>query len=212
MRHCNRLPEISFRKRCLLESCAWAVTLSQIACFLGIFAFVKTGDSRYCWSLLVYGLAAVASIASGCLDAESEAAKGMVIITGSSRLLAGLLTANIVLRHGGLLSWSWTEVFWPVWLQLSMMVGLSLITLSMAFNRASAVIEKKPEAAADLMALIFVNLNVVGLTVLLVLLERSLNLALESDSNSMLPTVLWISVGYLGTLFAMFLVCRSSLK
>lgn len=188
------------------------LSISQIVALVGLFIFAQTGQVHYCWTLVPFCIAAITSIVVDCLTIKAEFIRAIQIIANIGLILTGILACNVVLRTAGLTSWSWTEVFWPAWLFLSILIGLSFVSLSLACSKATAFANKKANAGVDLLAVVFLNCNLVGSLVFVILLERSLSRALSDHDFSFLKAVLWTMTGFSALLAAFYMICHKSLK
>lgn len=195
---------------------SWLVTAFQVTALICLFLFWKTGDVSYCWSLFPYGACSFISTVANCFSSSGEISKSFVVFIGTSRILLVILACNITLKVIHTLTWSWTEVFWPVWLQLSIFVGVSFVTLSMVCGRVTAYIKKRQNSAGDLLATLVINFHLVGLLAFTILLERGLCKILDGDNyekdSSFLKAVLLAAAGYSALLFTYMTIYRRLLS
>ena len=75
-----------------------------------------------------------------CLHADQTSD----IITSYRVVLYGWSVMSIVFAVGvslkvdGAITWSWNEVFWPVWMQIAVSIGIGFVAISMLLNQMCA--------------------------------------------------------------------------
>jgi hypothetical protein len=140
-------------------------------------------------------------------QSKYEINKIVTIALYSLRLSFSCLAINFLLKLDGMVQWRWKELFWPAWLFFALCIGLVFISLSLLATRLCMKMEGKAVDPNEIACLGFLSLNIIGLIITIVLMERYSGATFQTGKMSKsFAGCLWFVSVYSAILLAYFVI------